>query len=227
MWGNRLNAHLGSLDTRTLVLIGGVSGIAGPLVAICADVTSVLLHHSYSPIQDSMSLLSLAPWGWIQSTGFALLGASLLLWIPAMALGLRETNVRWRWAPLVLFGFIVVCLYLMAFFHTAPTDAPRTLQESVHIGAAVTTFAAFPLACIMFARIMALLPRWKALSWYTTVTGIAGIALIIGRLRLPSEWAWFGLHERVMVLNAAVWLIIVSIRLLRDRTSEHDEVRVM
>jgi hypothetical protein len=80
---------------------------------------------------------------------------------------------------------------------------------------AITVFWLFPIATLLIALSLRNDPYWKDISAYTIVTSVLALALIIGRLWLPAELSWFGLYERVLVANAAIWMEMMSIRLLR------------
>jgi hypothetical protein len=58
-------------------------------------------------------------------------------------------------------------------------------------------------------------PRWRALFPYTMAATVFALAVAVGRFFLPAGYSWFGLYERVMVLNAIIWLEVFAIGLLR------------
>jgi hypothetical protein len=57
-------------------------------------------------------------------------------------------------------------------------------------------------------------PNWKNIFIYTIIAGILAFALIMGAL-FAEQRGWFGLYERIIILNALVWVEVVAIHFLR------------
>jgi len=64
----------------------------------------------------------------------------------------------------------------------------------------------FPVALALMFSSVKNDPRWHALFPYTVIAAIFALAIAVGRLFLPAGFSWFGLYERVMVLNAISWV---------------------
>jgi hypothetical protein len=56
--------------------------------------------------------------------------------------------------------------------------------------------------------------RWHRMFIYTVVTAIIAVALAACYPFLPNGFQFFGLYERLMVLNAITWLGTFAVRLL-------------
>ena len=123
------------------------------------------------------------------------------------------------------FGF---GLLLIGAFRTDPAGAGRTMEGTIHGAASNAVFWLFPVVVLLLLPSMKADPRWKAVFNYT-VTAIA-FALVLALMRpfLPANLSWFGLYERVLVGNAAVWVEVVAIQLLilsvrRQREAKQSE----
>jgi cytochrome b subunit of formate dehydrogenase len=60
--------------------------------------------------------------------------------------------------------------------------------------------------------------HWKNIFVYTLIAGVLGFGLIIGvLLNEQTDWlkGWFGLYERIVILNALVWVEVVAAHYLR------------
>jgi hypothetical protein len=49
---------------------------------------------------------------------------------------------------------------------------------------------------------------------YTTIAGVVAFGLIIGAF-FTEQTGWFGLYERIIILNALIWVELVAVHLLR------------
>jgi len=72
----------------------------------------------------------------------------------------------------------------------------------------------FPIAIFLLAPSFKSTPNWKGIFIYTLIAGILALALILGAL-LAEQRGWFGLYERIIILNALIWVEVVAIHFLR------------
>jgi small-conductance mechanosensitive channel len=72
----------------------------------------------------------------------------------------------------------------------------------------------FPIAILSLVPSLKSTPNWKNISVYTLVAAVLAFALIIGAF-FTEQTGWFGLYERIVILNALVWIEVVAIHLLR------------
>ena len=78
-----------------------------------------------------------------------------------------------------------------------------------------TVFWLFPIAVLLIAPSLKSDSYWKGIYFHTLATSILALALMIGRLCLPAQLSWFGLYERILVLNPIIWVELMAVRLLR------------
>jgi hypothetical protein len=74
----------------------------------------------------------------------------------------------------------------------------------------------FPTAILSLAPSLKNTPDWKNIFIYTIIASVLAFALILGAL-FAEQRGWFGLYERIIILNALVWVEVVAIHLLRTR----------
>jgi hypothetical protein len=193
------------LKSQKSIRILGLIVIAGCIGSGLTDAAGILLHPGYNPINDSVSGLAFGPFGWVQEIGLYMAGIAML----AFALGLLLIFRRpWEARLGVIFLFLTgTMLLLTAIVRTDPPGAPHTLMGNIHRGASV-------LAAIFFLPTPLLVSpafrRHKKLFIYTIAAGITGIALDFGQGRLPANWSYFGLHERLIGTNVVLWILISS-----------------
>ena len=96
-------------------------------------------------------------------------------------------------------------------------DAPgalRTIDGTIHAIASYGLGLLFPIAILLLAPSFRSTLNWKNIFIYTLVAGILAFGLIIGAF-LTEQTGWFGLYERIIILNALVWVEVVAVHFLR------------
>jgi chromate transport protein ChrA len=187
-------------------------GIVGPAVVIIGDLAASLSITGYSPIRDTVSSLALTPIGWLQSICFLAMG--LLLEIFAAGLFFNIRRARGFYAGVVLLALCGFVLMLIAAFHMDAPGTPRTTDGIIHSIASYSLGLLFPVGILLLAPSFKNTTNWKNIFVYTLVAGILAFALIIGAVFI-EQTGWFGLYERIIILNAIIWVEVVAIHLLR------------
>jgi hypothetical membrane protein len=197
----------------SITSVPAIVGIVGPVIVIVGDLIASLSVPSYSPIRDSVSSFAWTSLGWLQTICFLAMG---LLW-EIFTAGLYFTIRRARGfhVGIVLFALCGFVLMLIAAFHMGHTGAPR-IDGTIHTIASYGLGLLFPIAILSLAPSLKNTPDWKNIFIYTIITCVLAFALILGAL-FAEQRGWFGLYERIIILNALVWVEVVAIHLLRVR----------
>ncbi len=186
-------------------------GIAGPIVMIVGDLWASLSIPGYSPVRDTVSSLALTSIGWLQSICF--LAMSLLLEIFVAGLFLNLRRARGFYAGIVLLALCGFVLMLIATFHMDHPGAPP-VDGIIHTIASYGVGLLYPIAILSLAPSFQRTPNWKIIFIYTLIAGVLAFGLIVGAF-FTAQTGWFGLYERIIILNALVWVEVVAIHLLR------------
>ena len=201
-----------------------LAGMAGPIVLGATDISAALSTPAYNLIRDSISSLALTSLGWVQTIGFLAIGLLIEIFTAGLLYNIRRARFfRLGITLLVLFGF---ALLLIGAFRTDPLGAERTIEGRIHGLAATTAFWIFPAAILAVSPSLRSDPSWKGLFRYTLIAGILAVALILTLGVLPDDTGWFGLLERLVVLNMIAWVEVAAFKLLllslkRGRSSGH------
>jgi len=187
-------------------------GIVGPIVVIVGDLAASLSTHGYSPISDSVSSLALQPIGWLQTICFLAMGLLLVIFVPRFFFNIRRA--RGFHAGIVLLALCGFVLMLIAAFHMDAPGAERTTAGIIHTIASYGLGLLFPIAILSLSPSLKNTPNWKNIFVYTLIAGVLAFALILGAL-LSDQTGWFGLYERIIILNALIWVEVVAIHFLR------------
>ena len=190
---------------RRLITVLGLISFSGNLALPLTDAISILLHPGYNPLMKSVSDLALGPLGWIQGVGIGLGGIASIACAAGLFLKLgRQWEVRLGEVLLCLVG---IALVLAAVFHANLPGAPPDLSGRIHGNASI--FSGIAILPVFFLVAFGLRNN-RHLFIYTIVAGCLQIVLEVGRGRLPSNWTFFGLHERLVGANPVLWEIFIS-----------------
>ena len=185
-----------SLEGHPLLSALALAGIAGPIIFAVVALMHSLLREDQSLWEHPVSALAAGPSGWIQNVNFLLFGSFMIAYAKGLHLGVRSS----RWG-LVSVGFLVLSGIRVMWGGLLPaTDATSSFDENrlLHIPGF----------------------RWKSLTTYALLSGIAMLVLIVvggALVRPPGSplHAWFGLFQWVLL---AVWLpcaVVLALGLLR------------
>ena len=191
--------------------VPAIVGIVGPVVVIVGDLAASSSIPGYSPIRDSVSSLALTSLGWLQSICFLAMGLLLEIFVAGLFFNIRRA--RGFYAGIVLLALCGFVLMLIATFHMDHAGAPP-IDGTIHTIASYGLGLLFPIAILSLAPSLKRTPNWKNVFVYTLIAGALALALIMGAL-FAEQRGWFGLYERIIILNALVWVEVVAIHFLR------------
>jgi len=174
----------------------------------------------YSPIRDTVSSLALTSIGWLQSICFLAMGLLLEIFVAGLFFNIRRA--RGFYAGIVLLALCGFVLLLIATFHMNAPGGPRTIDGRIHGIASYSLGLLFPIAILSFSPSLKSTPHWRNIFVYTLIAGILAFGLIIGAFFVGSA-DWFGLYERIIILNALVWVEVVAIHYLRVLLKQEPE----
>jgi hypothetical protein len=200
---------LGMLDTEGIL---GLAGIVGPLILVALDLTAAFIQPGYSIIRQSMSSLAIASKGWIETIGFMLMGLMIESFTAGLYLNIkRGRGFGLATALLVFFGFGML---VIGTFHTNAVGTPKTFSSYVHTFTAYSVFGLFPISLALMLPSIKNDHRWHSMFLYTIITVAIAVILAACQPFFPEGFRFYGLYERIMVLNAITWLGTFAIRLL-------------
>jgi hypothetical protein len=186
-------------------------GIVGPIIVIVGDLAASLSVPGYSPIRDSVSSFALTSLGWLQSICFLAMGLLLVIFAAGLFFNIRRA--RGFHAGIVLLALCGFVLMLIATFHMDHSGAPP-IDGIIHTIASYGLGLLFPIAIFSLAPSFKSTPNWIDIFIYTLIAGVLAFGLIIGAI-FGNQRGWFGLYERIIILNSLAWVEVVAIHCLR------------
>jgi len=192
--------------------VPAIVGIVGPVVVIVGDLAASLSIPGYSPIRDTVSSLALTSIGWLQSICFLAMGLLLEIFVAGLFFNIRRA--RGFHTGIVLLALCGFVLMLIATFHMDAPGGSRTTDGTIHAIASYGLGLLFPIAILSLAPGLKGTPNWRHIFVYTLVAAVVAFGLIIGAF-FTEQTGWFGLYERIVILNALIWVEVVAIHFLR------------
>ena len=190
-----------------------VAGMAGPVVLFVCDLVAGLGAAEYSFVSDSISSLALTRLGFVLVIGFMAIG--LLVEIFVAGLLYNVMHHKWFHLGIALLVFVGFSLLLVGAFRTDPvTLDEKTTEGIIHGLAALVVFWGFPLALITMLPSLRRDHRWQDLYTYTIAAAVAGFVLALLVAVLKDHITWFGLLERLLVVNLIIWVEVAGVRML-------------
>ena len=191
--------------------VPAIVGIVGPIIVIVGDLAASLSVPGYSPIRDSVSSFALTSLGWLQSICFLAMGTLLVIFVGGLYFGIRRA--RGFHAGITLLALCGFVLMLIATFHMDHSGAPP-IDGRIHTIASYGLGLLFPVAVLSLSPSFKRTPSWRGIFVYTLIAGVLAFGLIIGAI-FGNQRGWFGVYERIIILNALVWVEVVAIHCLR------------
>lgn len=194
--------------------------IAGIAIYVALDIVAQLLPPHYSPISQAESDLGVGPYGWVMDLNFVVRGILSL----AFVYGLYRVWPKTPRVPrgsLVLIGAWGIGAFVLA---ASPADVsgPATLHGTIHLITAFLAFLFVAVGVLGASRSMPHEPPWRSVRPYArglaVLAAVALVVLFVGT-GIPSiEQHLFGLLERIFLALVLLWMLLVSIELLRSKS---------
>lgn len=209
------------------------AGIVGPVLFVLMFTVDGALTPGYSAIRDAVSYLDLGANGWIQVVNFTVLALLLIMFAVGFFQRMRPVlTSSWRRVSTALLMLSGVGYIMAGLFVPDPSGAPQRSGHGVlHAMSFEIVFFSLALACLLIGVQLIRTADWRGFGWYSLLTGLLTIIPPIGNLipffspaaqtpfSNPSQAVRFGgLFERIVLLIAFAWYVILAIRMLmRER----------
>ncbi len=228
-----MSSTTGRAQQPTFLRLGLWAGIIGPLLFALVFTIAGALTPGYSAINNAVSDLEFGATGWIQRVNFLVLGLLLILFALAFFQRIRPVLAApWRQISAGLLvlsgaGYLLASLFLPA----ARGESQRAVHAILHTVAFSLVFIPLGVACLLIGAQLVRTNgwhNWRGFGVYSLVTGLITLFAPLGNLfslvapgpQTPisnpgAEFSGGGLINRVGILIAFAWLVILAARLFR------------
>ncbi len=207
-----------------LVALIGTWKIAIPTMPLLLSLVLGASERGYNPVEQTVSQLVHYPAGWLQTTDFVVLGVWLLILTVRFFVDFpRATATR--------IGTLVTMPIGAGFFIIAacPTNAPDTAKVGValvHEQTARSVSVLFPIASGLMGVAFKHHADWKKFASYTFVTAGTGFVMVAAcAVVIATDSPLLGLFERLLMANALLWGLVVSIQMWRIQWAQQQQQR--
>lgn len=192
--------------------------ICVPLLFLVFQVFFHCMDTGMDPIRETISMYVWCGYGQIQT--IALYTMAVLMISVTCRLYFILVRTSPRKAGIIIFALTSLGMLLVAIFPTRAHHAILTWKNILHVATAISISGLFPLALLFLAPVFKQHPYFKTISSVSFVTAsIAILVGIIGAVMIGGSLAGLGIVERILMLNAIIWLMVLGILLLRYDTA--------
>lgn len=188
------------ISEKVTYRICGIIGIFGCFSVLITDILGIALHEEHNPIRNTISMLAIGKYGWIQDSGLDLLAVGFV----AIAFGLytwKNTGTRWILSLIILI-LIALDLVLIAEHNQYAGRPGYTIHRKLVYCLAVF----FPVLLFMISSdLKAIKPVLKKISRW-----IAVLWLVMAPLMPLIPDNLNGAYERLTGFLIILWLCILS-----------------
>jgi hypothetical protein len=179
-------------------------GFAGVLFILICTVFGFFTP-GFNALHDTISSLELVKHGWLQQGNFLLYGVLTILF----TIGLSKELIKSRNAKLIVLFQLLVGIGLVG-------DGIFT-HEPLHTTCDISVFNSLWIVLFLFAWQFYKTKSWKGWIVYSLAAAFFMMALLAAFGVANFYHGWSGLFERLAFLPRTLWLIVLTIKLLKGR----------
>jgi len=176
-----------------------------------------LIQPGYNHFVDTISVLVLGQWGWIQNVNFFILAVTTFSFGIGLSISLEKKTISFM---SFVFSLIALCIISLIFLSADAVDRTKvqlitlnSLHGLIHL---FVTMAIVGLTIPLVIRVtnkMKKNPQFRTLTRYTTISFtiniVAGILWFIFR-RYGILFEWKGLWQKMMAVIILVWMGVMG-----------------
>ncbi len=191
-----------------------IATIIGIVLYLVLDIIAQLLPPHYSFITQAESDLAVGPYGYVMAVNFLIRGLFSLSFIIGLIITFNSVKSRYR-AGLILFGIWTIGAFILAFF-PADITLPDTVHGIIHGITAIAVFLGGSLGILILSIRMRTDDKFKDITKYLLPLSIFSV-IILASMPLLNLVHLFGLIERIFLASIILWMLIISIYMLKEK----------
>jgi hypothetical membrane protein len=200
-----------------------LAGIVGPIFFVLMFTIDGWLSPDYSPLRQTVSSLGATePNAWIQNSNFVVFGLLLLAFAVGFSRQMRAVLSREALRTSTLLLVLTGAGLVNDGFFTQ--DSVTTLHGLLHALGFLVIFASLIVALFLIGRQLSPIAAWRGYGWYSTITGLVTLGLLIISALLADPLQLAGLFQRILAVEAFAWYVVMGGRLFalaRAQTGTH------
>jgi hypothetical protein len=192
--------------------ITGLMGLVGCVAVLLANIIGVIIVEQHNPISETISMLAIGKYAWIQDIGLDLFAVGTI----AVGFGLHQWHLGGsKWTA----GSVMLLLLGIDVFLIAEHNQYIGREG---VGAAIHIYCVYAFYALFSAATLLLSFRLKKIShnWSNFSLGIFVVWIILAPIFLPFPTRWDGLYESFLGLIVVTWMGAMSWLLMRRGTGK-------
>jgi hypothetical membrane protein len=201
----------GSITPRILALVG----VIGPILCVLVFTLAGFLRPGYSPIHQAISDLGVGPNAWILNTDLVISGLLFIIFAIGFYQRMRPViSGKWLLASTILLVLSGAGVANEGFFHEPPHGDPAAhLHILIHAIGLSVLFYSLIIALLIIGWHLCKIPTWRRYGWYSVFTALVTFGLLVVPTQLAGSGQVAGFIERVQVVVAFAWSVVMGLRL--------------
>ena len=207
------NTTHSQIDIQRCGLISGI----GALLFLLSVLILGLVQPGYNHLIDTISVLVLGKYGWVQQINFVILAVSF----GSLGIGLGLLFYKRFWNRLTIgFLFLSLCIMFVLFFKADPVDRAQIKLIALHSQGGLihfsTTFIMMILIPLFFIDVIKKLNKHKSTQdlgrytfWVIMVNVFFGLLWFYCR-RIGVGFEIKGIWQKGLALNVVIWMIVMG-----------------
>jgi hypothetical membrane protein len=189
-----------------------LAGVVGPMFFVLVFTIDGWWSPGYSPLSQSVSSLgTTGTSAWIQNANFVVFGLLLMTFAIGFWQLMREVLGKESvWVTTLLLILTGAGLVNDGFF---TQDTVTTLHGLLHALGFLIIFASLIVALLLIGRQLRTITAWRGLGWYSTITGLLTLGVLVLQAVLADPLQMTGLFQRILVLVAFSWYVVMGCQL--------------
>lgn len=195
----------------------GLASIIGALFFLISVLLLGLVQPGYNHFIDTISVLVLGKYGWVQQLNFIVLAASF----GSLGIGLGLLFYKRFWNRLTIsFLLLSLCVIFVLFFKADPVDRTQVKLITLHSQGGLihfsTTFIMLILIPLFFIDVIKKLDKHKSTQglgrytfWVIMVNVFFGLLWFYCR-RIGVGFEIKGLWQKGLTLNVLIWMMVMG-----------------
>ncbi len=189
-----------------------LAGIGGPILFVLVFTIDGWLSPGYSSLSQSVSSLgTTGTYAWIQNTNFVVFGLLLMAFAVGFSRQMREVLSREALRTSTLLLLLTGAGLVNDGFFTQ--DSVTTFQGLLHALGFLVIFASLIVALLLIGRQLSPIAAWRGYGWYSTITGLLTLGVLVLSAVLAAPLHMTGLFQRILVVVAFGWYVVMGCRL--------------
>lgn len=186
--------------------------IMGIVIYLVLDIIAQMLPPHYNFITQAESDLAVGPYGYVMAVNFLIRGLLSLSFIIGLIITFKSEKSRYT-AGLILLGIWAFGAFILAFF-PADITPPSTIHGIIHGITAIAVFLGGSLGILILSIRMRKDNKFKDITKYLVPLSIFSVISLAFSLILVHI---FGLIERIFLASILLWMLIISIYMLKKK----------